>query len=91
MQGTVWDLARQNAKRAVPVDRSKGLKLAEQPDFTERPEDLQDFLSNCEMMFVLKSDVYDRNNNDRKIGYALSLMKKGNAAFISNSWFHTQG
>ena len=64
IQGAVRDLARQNAERAAPVDRSKGLKLAEQPDFTGRPEDLQDFLSNCEMMFVLKLDVYGRNDND---------------------------
>ena len=89
IQGAVRDLARQNAERAAPVDRSKGLKLAEQPDFTGRPEDLQDFLSNCEMMFVLKSDVYGRNGNDRKIGYAPSLMKKGNAALWESQYIRS--
>ena len=41
-------------------------------------------LNNQTSMFVLKPDIYNWNDNDRKIGYVL-LSKKGDAAlWISN-------
>ena len=57
---------------------SKGLKLADPKEFSGKPEDLQDFLINCEMVFAVCPDVYD--TNEKKIVYALALMKTKNAA-----------
>ena len=60
-------------------ETSKDLKLAEQKPFSGRSEDLEDFINDCELMFSVKSDVFDEQN-PRKIAYALQLMKTGNAA-----------
>lgn len=68
------------AAAAPAVPAVKSIKLAEQNEFTGKPEDLQDFLSNCELVFMVQAEVYPRNASNRKIAYALSLMKKGSAA-----------
>ena len=75
LNAAVQNAVRQNTeqRRNGEAPNSKGLKLADQKEYSGRPEDLNDFLNNCEMVFALKSDVY--NQNDKKIGYALSLMK----------------
>jgi hypothetical protein len=55
----------------------KDLKLTEPRPFSGRPEDLDDFLNDCELIFSIKGDIY--NQDDKKIAYALALMKIGNA------------
>jgi hypothetical protein len=56
---------------------TRDLRLAEPAMFVGRPEDLDDFLNDCELLFSIKEDVYDQD--DKKIAYALSLMRNGNA------------
>jgi hypothetical protein len=45
--------------------------------FSGRPEDLDDFLNDCELIFSIKGDIY--NQDDKKIAYMLALIKIGNA------------
>jgi hypothetical protein len=55
----------------------KDLKLTGPKTFSGRPEDLDDFLNDCELIFSVKVDIY--NQDDKKIAYMLALMKTGNA------------
>ena len=71
----------------APAATSKGLKLAEQAGFSGRPEDLLDFIANCEMVFAIQTDVYDRS--DKKIVYALSLMKGKNASLWKTQYIRS--
>ena len=52
----------QNQPAATPTQQiasTKDLKLAEQRPFTGKPEDLDDFINDCELIFSIKSDIYD--------------------------------
>jgi hypothetical protein len=55
---------------------TKDWKLTKPKTFSGRPEDLDDFLNDCELIFSIKGDIY--NQDDKKIVYALALMKTGN-------------
>jgi hypothetical protein len=61
----------------VRLASTKDLKLTEPRPFSGRPEDLDDFLNDCELIFSIKGDIYNQDN--KKIAYALALMKIGNA------------
>ena len=70
-------LATQVAATPVATRSTKGFKIADPNPFSGKPEDLEDFLNSCELIFAVKPDDY--GTNDRKIVYTLGLMNKGNA------------
>jgi hypothetical protein len=67
---------------AVPaaIRSTKDLKLADVQPFSGRTSDLEDFLNSCEILFSIKTDIY--NDDAKKILYALQLMTQGHA----NEW-----
>jgi hypothetical protein len=80
MQGALQAVVQQQAQereQQARVTSMKDLKLTEPKTFSRRPEDLDDFPNNCELIFSIKGDVY--NQDDKKIAYALALIKIGNA------------
>ena len=76
VKSIVHERALENAN-TVAKDTSKDLKFATPKDFSGKPEDLDDFLNECNMIFMVKNLIYD--NDTKKIVYALSFMKTGNA------------
>jgi hypothetical protein len=63
--------------RANTAQTTKDLKIADPKDFSGKPEDLEDFLNSCKLIFSIKPDIY--NSDGKKITYAIGLMKTGNA------------
>ena len=57
---------------------TKDLKLVEQKPFNGKPNKLEDFIAECELIFNVKPNIYRHNN--QKIVYVLQLMTQGIAA-----------
>ena len=65
---------------AVPaktIASMKDLKFAEIKSYSGKPDELEDFINNLELILSIKDDIYD--TSAKKIAYALSLMTIGNA------------
>src|SRR6266511_2726413 len=62
---------------ALPQGQNNGknYKLPEQPNFSRCAENVDSFLLECTMRFRILAD--DFNTMDKKVFYALSLMKEG--------------
>ena len=50
--------ATEQALAAAALRSINGFKVMDPPPFSGRPEDLEDFLTSCEMMFAIKPDDY---------------------------------
>ncbi len=63
----------------------KNYKLPDQANFSRRTENVDSFLLECTMRFRVLSD--DFNTTDKKVFYALSLMKEGVARTWKEQYF----
>ena len=64
----------------LPVASSKNYKIADQVPFDGKPKQIESFLLECEMRFMVLPNEYD--TVDKQVFYALSLMKSG----IAKAW-----
>ena len=69
--------AMRQREREERTPSTKGLKIADQKEFTGKSAELQDFLANCEVRFAVQPDVFD--DHAKKIAYTIALMKGVNA------------
>ena len=69
--------APQTAGQQQVIASTKDLKFVKQKPFSRKSQDLKDFLNECELYLSIKNDIYD--TDAKKIAYALSLFKSGDA------------
>ena len=62
---------------AQTIASTKDLKFAKIKSYSGKPDKLEDFINNLELILSIKNDIYD--TDAKKITYALSLMTIGNA------------
>jgi hypothetical protein len=68
MQGVLQTIIVEQAQQQEQQARAastKDLKFTEPKTFSGRSEDLDDFLNDCELIFLVKADIY--NQDDKKI------------------------
>jgi len=63
-----YQARQQPQQQQLPVTSSKNYKIADQVPFDRKPEQIESFLQECEMRFMVLPNDYDT---------ALSLMKSG--------------
>ena len=55
-------LAAQATTAATTIPLTKGFKIADPNPFSGKPEDLEDFLNSCELIFAVKPNDYGTND-----------------------------
>ena len=73
------------AASAQTIVSTKDLKFAKIKSYSGKPDELEDFINNLELILFIKNDIY--NMDAKKITYALSLMTIGNAGLWKKRTF----
>jgi len=75
-----YQACQQPQQQQLPVASGKNYKIADQVPFDGKPEQIESFLLECEMRFIVLPNEYD--TVDKQVFYTLSLMKSG----IAKAW-----
>jgi len=75
-----YQACQQSQQQQLPVASGKNYKIADQVPFDGKSKQIESFLLECEMRFMVLPNEYD--TVDKQVFYALSLMKSG----IAKAW-----